>query len=224
LLRDGYVAYEEFNDKTNSIGKVFFTRLQVLMRNVRNMELEADDSLYLQASARMLDTAAVRLRFNESYTDSLSAFLMTVRMSPVDLPAFNPILVPLASAKVVSGHLDTLSLRAIGREYLALGKMNLFYRKLKVEFLNKENLERRTVLTKMMTGVANLLVRGSNVKHTGRVFAVRTRERSVFNYWIRIVLGGAVTNAGLKSNEKQDKKYRRAARKINVPDIPEVEL
>jgi hypothetical protein len=38
------------------------------------------------------------------------------------------------------------------------------------------------------------------------------------------VLGGSLTNAGIRSNSKQERKYKKALKKDNVPEIPEVEL
>lgn len=223
-LYNGTVAYEEFNDKTNSIGKVYFTKMQVRLRNIDNHQHALTDSLRLGATARFLDTAYVGLRFHESYTDSLAGFLLQIRIGRFSLPAVNPVLRPLANAIIDNGYLDTLELKAIGREYLAHGKMRMLYRNLKVELLNKEDQEKKTLLTKLESWAANLFVRSNNVKKTGTVFTQRVRERSVFNYWIKILLSGAMTNTGIKKNSKLEKKYKKQLKKINVPEIPEVEL
>jgi hypothetical protein len=115
-------------------------------------------------------------------------------------------------------------LKAIGREYIAHGKMKMLYKDLKVEFLNKNDQGKKTFVTKVISIVANLLVKRNNLKTSGSVFAERNRERSFINYWIKIVLGGSLTNAGIRSNSKQEKKYRKALKKVNVPEIPNVEL
>jgi hypothetical protein len=223
-LYNGTVTYEEFNEKTNSIGKVFFTQMQVRLRNIDNHEHGSTDSLKLGATARFLDTANVSLRFHESYTDSLAGFLLQIRIGRFSLPAVNPVLRPLANATIEKGYLDTLQLKVIGREYLAHGKMRMLYRDLKVELLNKEDQEKKTLLTKLESWAANLFVQSNNIKKTGTVFTQRVRERSVFNYWIKIVLSGAMTNTGIKKNTKQEKKYKKSVKKINVPEIPEVEF
>jgi Domain of Unknown Function (DUF748) len=223
-LYNGTVAYEEYNEKTNSIGKVFFTKMQVRLRNIDNHEHALTDSLKLGASARFLDTAYVGLRFHESYTDSLAGFLLQIRIGRFSLPAVNPVLRPLANARIDEGYLDTLELKVIGREYLAHGKMRMLYRDLQVELLNKEDQQKKTLLTKLESWAANLFVKRNNFSQTGTVFTQRVRERSVFNYWIKILLSGAMTNAGIKKNSKQEKKYKKSVKKIKVPEIPEVEL
>jgi hypothetical protein len=223
-LYDGHLVYEEFNDKTNSIGKVEFTHIQARIRNIKSYGYGSTDSLYLGVTTRFLDQAYLGLRFHESYTDTLSAFLMQVRLGSFDLTKLNPVIGPLASAKVDKGYLDTLELKAIGREYIAYGKMQMLYRDLNIVFLNKSDQDKKTVMTRFTTWVANLVVKGDNTKRTGTVYTQRVRDRSVFNYWIKIVLSGALTNAGIKSNTKQEKKYKRSVKKLNVPEIPEVDL
>jgi hypothetical protein len=222
-LNNASVVYEEFNDKTNSLGKVNITHIQALIRNAKNYDLGPTDSLYLMAYARLLDTVNTRVHFDESYLDTLSAFYFSVRVGKISLPLLNQFVVPMANAKIISGELDTLQIRAVGREYLAHGKMNMYYRDLKVQFLNKADQSKTTVITKFITWVANGLVRDSN-KKTGMVFAERLRERAVFNYWIKIILGGTLTNAGIRSNTKSEKKYKKSLKKANVPEIPEVQL
>lgn len=221
---DGDLTYEEFNDKTNSLGTINFTHLNARLRNVKNYGITPTDSLMLSATTMFLDKAALSLRFRESYSDSLNGFLYQVNMGAMDLKELNPVIVPLASAKVTSGYLDTLQLKAVGREYIAHGKMKMLYRDLKVEFLNKKDQEKKTIVTRFITWVANGIIKGKNTSKTGTVYTARIRERSVFNYWIKIVLSGALTNAGIKSNSKQDKKYKKSVRKLHVPEIPEVDL
>jgi len=223
-IYNGNLAYEEFNEKTNSIGTVFFTKMQARLRNITNHDHSKTDSLKLGATARFLDTAYVGLRYHESYTDSLSGFLLQIRIGAFGLPALNPVLKPLASAKIDNGYLDTIELKVIGREYLAHGKMKMLYRDLKLEMLNKEDQEKKTLATKAISWIANLVVRRDNIKKTGTVFTERVRERSVFNYWIKILLSGALTNSGIKKNSKQEKKYKKSVRKAHVPEIPDVDL
>lgn len=221
---DGDLTYEEFNDKTNSLGTINFTHLNARLRNIKNYGITPTDSLLLSANTMFLGKASLSVRFRESYADSLAGFLYQVNMGAMDLKELNAVIIPLASAKVTSGYLDTLQLKAVGREYIAHGKMKMLYRDLKVEFLNKKDQEKKTIVTRFITWVANGIIRGKNTNKTGSVYTARIRERSVFNYWIKIVLSGALTNAGIKSNSKQDKKYKKSVKKLHVPEIPEVDL
>jgi hypothetical protein len=223
-LRNALIQYEEFNDKTLKTGLVLFTETEAELTNIMNHDFGSNDSLKLRAITRFLDTAVVRMGFWESYTDTLSGFLWLVRISPFSLPALNTILDPLASANVSAGYLDTLNLRVIGREYVAHGKMKMYYRDLKVKILDKSNPARKTLVTRMANFAASLMVNKKNIKKTGSVYTERVRERSIFNYWIKIMLSGAMTNAGIRKNSKMEKKYKKKVKKLKVPEIPEVEL
>jgi hypothetical protein len=102
--------------------------------------------------------------------------------------------------------------------------MNLYYSDLKVNILDKTNQQRKTVGTRLVNFVANLLIDKKNAKKTGSVFAERVREKGFLNYWIKIVLSGALTNTGIRKNTKAEKKYKKALRKEKVPEIPDVDL
>jgi hypothetical protein len=39
-----------------------------------------------------------------------------------------------------------------------------------------------------------------------------------------MVISGAMSSTGVKSNKKQERKYYKTIEKLNVPEIPEVEL
>ena len=222
--REGTILYEELNDVTGRKGSVPLTATEMLLTNIRNEGATETDSLGLTGRTRLLDKADIRLGFKESYTDTLNAFLLNVRVGRFDLTELNSILEPMASARIRSGHLDTLRLRAIGREHLAWGKMQMYYSDLKVQFLDKSDNERKTLLTRLSNFLANTALRQGNRKKTGTVYAERNRERSVFNYWIRIVLSGALTNAGIRGNDRQERRFHREARRLDVPDIPDLDL
>jgi hypothetical protein len=224
-LRDALVQYSEFNDKTSSMAEISLHHIDALLTGIRNRDIAPTDSLRLVAYGRFLDTTAFRFQFRESYTDSLHGFLMSLRVSPVSLTALNSFLPQIASARISSGFMDTLRLLAIGREYLAHGQMQLYYHDLKIQYLDKGDELHKTFITKLVTFFANnLILRKNNKNRNGTIFFERIRERSVVNYWIKILLSGALTSAGVKENKKQDRKYAKKLKKLNVPEIPDVDF
>ncbi len=120
-INDLTAQYSELSAKTHQTGVVRFTHIDAELYPVRNVELNDTDSLRLRATARFMDKIPVKLHMDESYTDSLKGFLLDVHMSPTHLPMLNSILEPLASIKVRRGDLDTMILRAVGRDYISLG-------------------------------------------------------------------------------------------------------
>jgi hypothetical protein len=223
-LVDGKVFYEEFNDKTEMIAKINLSELQTLIRNIDNYNTSSTDSLYILSSSRLLDTANVSIRFHESYADSIGSFLYRVRIGQFGLPALNSVILPTANMKINRGWLDTLELRVMGNDYLAHGKMRMYYKDFKIQFLSNKELEKRTVFTKALSWVANTFLRTNNVEKTGTVFTERTREKSFVNYWVKILLSGAMTNTRIRKNSIQEKRYQKALKRIQVPELPEVDL
>jgi hypothetical protein len=216
----GYVSYTETSEKTNKTGTISFNKLNAWIHPLKNFDLQPTDSLRLRAEAFMLDSMQVSLRIRESYTDSLGGFWMTVGIRPAEIPILNPVLEPLASVQVGSGTLDHLEMRAVGREYISFGEMKFYYHDLKIKILKNGELEKKTFLTSMATFVANkFVIRTNNTEHEGRVFFVRNRERSIFNYWLKMTLSGVASSAGAKSNRKMLKKYKGEINKRQLPPI-----
>ncbi|MEY3541962.1 MAG: hypothetical protein RLZZ204_774, partial [Bacteroidota bacterium] len=223
-LVDGNIVYEEFNDKTEMIATINLSEFQSLIHNVKNYNITQTDSLYIVSTARIQDTAQVSIRFHESYADSIGSFLYRVRFKQFGLPALNSMLLPTANMKIDRGWLDTLELRVMGNDYLAHGKMRMYYKDFKIQFLSNKELEKRTIFTKALSWMANTFLRTNNVEKTGTVFTERTREKSFANYWVKILLSGAMTNTRIRKNSKQEKRYQKALKRIQVPELPEVDL
>lgn len=209
------VAYTETGEKTKLPGTITVTRMNATLLNARNFNIGPTDSLTVQATGYVMDSMWIRLKVKESYTDSLGGFLMTLQMKPADLRVLNPALVPLALAKIESGFLDTLSMRAVGREYLSLGEMKMLYHDLKVRILKNGDTSRKSFIT----GLANLLIKNKNESRTGNVFFIRQRDRSAINYLIKIAMSGVASSVGVKGNKKMMRKYRKELEERKLPPI-----
>lgn len=219
-LSNGRVQYEELSEKTNKSGIIPITQLNAMLAHVKSFGIGDNDSLKLQAQAKLFDSIDVSLRLHESYTDSLAAFLMTTRIGPANLLLLNSAVEPLASVRIRSGRLDTLTMRAIGREYLSYGEMTMKYQRLNVEFLQKGDEEKKTFVTKAITFIANaFVIKSRNRGKSGIVYFERLRDRSIFNYMIKMLLSGAGSSIGAKSNKKYLKHYKRELRRQQLPDI-----
>jgi hypothetical protein len=209
------VDYTETGEKTKKPATIPITRMTVQVQNARNFNTGPTDSLTLQATGYVMDSLWVRMKIKEAYWDSLGGFLMTVHMKSADLRILNPVLMPLAMLKIQSGYLDTLSMRAVGREYLALGEMKMLYHDLKVRVLKNGDSSSRSFLT----GLANLVIKNNNSSRTGNVFFIRKRDRSAINYLVKIAMSGISSSLGVKGNGKMIRKYKKELAERKLPPI-----
>ena len=219
-LNNAAIAYSELSNKTHDTAIVYFTRLNASLGPAKNFDLEPNDSLRLNAYAYLLDTVFLKLDVHQSYSDTLSGFTMVLQAAPFEMSLLNPVLMPLASAKINSGKIDTLSLHAIGKEYYSLGKMKIVYDNLNLQILKNGQSENPSLKTKLTSFIANtFLIRDYNRNRHGVTYFERLRDRSIFNYLVKITVSGFTTSVGAKSNKKTLKKYQHQATKNNIPLI-----
>jgi hypothetical protein len=160
---------------------------------------------------------------SETYNDSLASFPITLKAKPFDLRILNPFLLPVMSVKVKSGFADSAQLKAIGREYLSLGEMRFFYHDLKVEFLKDGDEQKKTLLTSLLSFAANsFVIRNKNTKRIGTVYYERSRNRSFFNYLIRMIASGAASSVGAKRNKKYNRLYKKMIEELHLPEIEDL--
>lgn len=215
-ISNANIGYAELNEKTGAEGTITVNRLQASITNLRNFDIHDQDSLLIRATAYLQDTILTRLQVKESYTDTLGGFLMTAQMGKADLTVLNPVLVPLAGAELRSGILDTMTLRVIGREYLAFGNMNMQYHDLKVRITRPG---KSRFLSSIITFAANTLIKNENKHRSGTVFFQRLRDRSAINYLVKITLSGVTSSVGVKRNKKIIRQYRKEIRSRRLPPI-----
>ncbi|MEO5947827.1 MAG: hypothetical protein ABIP79_13495 [Chitinophagaceae bacterium] len=202
-IENGNIEYTETSAKTDSIGVIPITRVNIRLKNIKNYNFLATDSLQIDATGFLLDTALLQLNIRESYNDPNGGFLLTFQLSPMDLTLFNTILIPLSSAKLKSGRMDSLSVVVQGREAMAFGEMKLFYQDLKIQFLKNGKPQ------KFKSFLANTFIKKNNTSRIGQIFFVRLRDRSAINYYIKIIGSGAMSSLGVKNNKKQLRKYKK---------------
>jgi hypothetical protein len=222
LLKSGRIDYEEFNDRTQQYGKVGFTKLKGAVAGVKTFDPKPPDSLRFNIYSRLLDTVDLRVKYKQSYSDSLSGFNLKLIVNSVNLTSLNPMLLPFASAELKSGNLDTIRMSVIGRKYVAFGVMKMYYDDLNAVVLNKGDSSNKTLVTKSISFFANRIVHTKNKRGTGMVYAERDREKGFVNYWVKIVIGGVFTNAGVRTNKKQERKYEKGLKIHEVPPIPDI--
>ncbi len=215
-MKDAAITYSQVDKKTEKTGTIPLTHLNAILFPVRNYNLEATDSLELHASALIMGKAPMQLIAKESYEDSLAGIHILLTANAADLTILNPALIPLVSAKLKSGLLDTLTMDAKADEYTAYGEMKMNYKNLKIKIVRKGDPNAKTLLTRIGNFAANtfLLKHKNNDKRTGSVYFERLRERSFFNYLVKMTISGIASATGLKKNTKKLNQYKKRTGKM----------
>ena len=218
LLENAHVNYAELNPKTGKTGTIPVHRMELIASPVRNFNLSPTDSLHLYAEGYLMDTARVRLNLHMSYGDSLAGFLLTARIDPMNVTVLNPVLIPLSSAKIRSGNLDSLLMRVNADEYYGFGEIDMHYDNLKIQILQSADQKSRKFKMALVNMLANsFVIKNKNTKRTGIVFFVRHRERSTINYIVKMLMSGVTSSVGAKTTQKNFKPYKKQLRQRNLP-------
>lgn len=220
IILDGSLSYTERHARTRAEGTIVLNSMNGVLTNIKNRGHNEEDSLSLTLNAFLMDSAELNLRVRESYVDSLAGFLMTLRVKPTTLTFLNPVLAPLSNVIIKSGTIDSLQLRAIGQENLSLGEMNMFYRNLRIRLVKDGDPTRSSFTDKVASFLANaFVIRTNNNGKPGIVYFERLRDRSFFNYIIKMTFSGMATSIGVKNNKKYIRSYIRALKQRALPPI-----
>ncbi|HZH99701.1 MAG TPA: hypothetical protein VEX63_01055, partial [Flavisolibacter sp.] len=220
ILKDGRLSYTEKHAKSGAEGTLVLSRLRASLSNIRNYNFQEKDSLQLSLTAWLMDSAELNLRVRESYIDTLSGFLMTLRMKPTDLTFMNPVLAPLSNVVLKSGTIDSLHLRAIGNDEVAIGAMNMYYHDLRIQLVKGGDETKSSFLTNAASFLANtFFIKKNNNGRPGFVYYERDKQRSFFNYLIRSTFSGMAASVGVKKNSKYKKKYGKLIKEKGLPEI-----
>jgi hypothetical protein len=224
-LSEGLVTYTEKSAKTRTEGTVLLTHVDGKISRIKNRNIGLDDSLVFSIDAYLMDSALIKLRVKESYTDPFSGFLMTLRMTPTSLTFLNPVIAPLSNVKIVSGTIDSFALRAIGKEDMALGEVAMYYHDLRIKVYKNAELNQSSFGTNLITFLANtFVIRKNNNGRPGIVYFERLRDRSFFNYIVKMTFSGMAASIGVKKNKKYIKQYEKQLELKKLPPITELDF
>ncbi|MCF3111617.1 hypothetical protein LL912_22715 [Niabella sp. CC-SYL272] len=212
-LSRAYVEYWEINPVTNRLGIIPVSDLNAQLYPVRNYNLGPSDSLYIDARAHVIGALDTRLAVQQSYTDSLGRFRMQLQTGPLDLKKWNQALLPLVSAEVLKGQLDSLSMTGIGGENYSTGSMQMFYRGLKLRLMNRDDQTLQSFKNRLISWLANaLILRKNNRGKHSPLFFERLKDKSPINFLIKSSLEGIKSSIGVPGVKGRQRRYMRRVR------------
>jgi len=184
-IADGHIRYTETSDKTGEEGFVDLTNVAAEIR------IDTVTSfLSMHASASPYGSGSVNIVYQ---TIDSTSFKLFVKASEIDLTKFNNVIVPFLPARVTSGHLKEYDLDVTANADEAIGKATISYSKLHFQLINKETPAKKNFKTELLTFIADdLVLRNKRNRAIHEVYQVRLKDKSIFNYWVKSIVSGAV--------------------------------
>ena len=217
---DASVTVNEIVEKTNHTAVVPLKNVNALITGIGNRG-GGQDSLMLNADFSLYDIRLHHLAYREAYADSLSSFSMRFNASPIILPGLSALTMPFANIRITGGYADTLYAGWYGNSYAAAGNMHLYYNKLRIHLLGKEEGSKAGLLRRMGNAIANGIALHQKNDKAAYIYNVRDKQRSVFNFWVKSLLNGAMGSATLFQSKKHYRNYLKDREKYSLPDWEE---
>ncbi len=216
LLQDAAVTVVEISNISNLEGMIPLEKINGVITHITNHAVPGD-SLSIFADAKLFNNYIRRFNYHESYADSLSGFRLNFNTSPMILTEYSKVTTPLAAVRVKNGNSDTLFAHWVGNKYAAYGRMDFYYSDLKVQLLDKQDPNKKSLILALENSLANTLLLNKNNAKYSKVYFERDQEKFVFNYWIKTSLRGMLSSIGLKSSRKYYKEYLKSKGIYSLP-------
>jgi hypothetical protein len=203
IFNRSFIEYKEKNAKSDSSGKVQFYDVHAVLSNVTNMSeyIGRDDKMRLNFQSRFLNRAAMRAELVMLLKDPNGRFTLDARMAGMNAAYLNPMIQPMALAKIDKGNIHGLSYHLDADDLRGSGKLTLLYSDLKMVLLKKDT-DRNKYKSKFLpTLAARLLIKDSNpargATRTSRIDYKRDKYRSIFNLMWKSMFAAVKETAGM---------------------------
>lgn len=217
-LNNGKVLVDILSAFTGKRASIPVDSLNATLTGLRNFDND-NDSFCIAGSLRLYNTLAHRIVYKEAHNDSLYGFSMRLNASPMMLPELTDITLPFSNVLVESGYADTLYAQWKGNKYAAVGKMNFYYDGLKVKIVKSTDTTRSGLFRRLASLFTNDVLIHRKNQQPSYIFYVRDTRKSVFNYWVKSLLSGALSSSVIFQEKKLRKKYNRHKDAMRLPEM-----
>jgi hypothetical protein len=204
ILTHAFLEYKEKNAKSDSSGKLQFFDVHAVFSNVTNIgaPIKENNKMLLDFSSRFLNKAGFHAKMVMLLQDPQGKFTLDAKLDKMDPVDLNPMLQPMALAKIDRGQIQGLSYHLDADKMHGIGKLTFLYSDLKVTLLKKDEAQNKYKTKLFSTFAAGLLVKKSNPDkgetRISRVDFPRDRHRSIFHMMWKSMFTAVKETAGMK--------------------------
>lgn len=213
-LKNSTLVYEEDTPESAGPGKLTFSNFNMNVKNLNSAKTKGKSTkVDIRINCSFMNLAPLSVNWNFDVADQNDAFSISGKTSNLPASGINPFIRPYLHVTATSGTIQEMLFNFKGNPAGLRGTFNLKHKELKIAVLNKNNQEKKGVLTV----VANLFIRSDSGKFP-EVVAVENVERdptkSFFNlFWKGIEQGLKKTLIG-KNVDKTEKTVKKAVSSV----------
>jgi hypothetical protein len=203
-LKNSVLVYEEDTPESAGPGKLTFSSFNMNVKNLNSAKTKGRSTkVDININCSFMNLAPLSVNWGFDVADHTDAFSISGKTTNLPAGGINPFIRPYLHVTATSGTIQQMLFNFKGNPAGIHGTFNLKHKDLKIAVLNKDNHEKKGVLT----AVANLFIRSDSEKFPEAV-AVENVERdptkSFFNlFWKGIEQGLKKTLIGVNIDKTE---------------------
>lgn len=201
-VENAKVAYTELPAKHDPLLQVEIDNINALLKNVKNDGFERIDSLGIWATGKLGKAIPLQLEMHQAYIDTAAGFRMNVRVPAFDVSAINELQRPFTKIQLTQGNIGPIALHAKGNNLHATGDLQMQTKNIRIQAYREKNAPKTPLFTRFKYFIANNFILKKEKTRTGTFTLERVQSRSVFNYWVKMMLAGIKSAAGMNKKKK----------------------
>lgn len=213
-LKNSVLVYEEDTPESAGPGKLTFSSFNMSVKNLNSAKAKGKPTrVDIKIDCSFMNLSPLSVNWNFDVADQNDRFSISGKTSNLPANGINPFIRPYLHVTATSGTIQEMLFNFKGNPAGLNGTFNLRHKELKIAVLNKDNHEKKGVLT----AVANLFIRSDSGRFPETV-SVENVERdptkSFFNlFWKGIEQGLKKTLIG-KNIDKTEKTVKDAVSSV----------
>ncbi|MGZ3872150.1 MAG: hypothetical protein ACXVJD_04495 [Mucilaginibacter sp.] len=219
-IKNGNINYSETDATSKATGEIIFKHTNGYILNVTNDDDQKKINPYMSAfiNTRFMDAGPLQVNFKFNLKAKDGAFNYSGVLGKFDGRKLDKLVKPLALVHVESADIDKLAFNVNANNYGGKGKLDFYYRNLKIQLLKK--VEGKAELQKqgLISLIANNLILESNnpdkkgVFRPGPINLKREPTVSFFSFLYKGLLDGLKPSVGF--DKKTENKVNTAIVKV----------
>ncbi len=198
-LINGNVHYVELPGNNKPGLDLNIGHLNASVFNIKNASDNLHDSLNISGTGKINDVVDAQIFMNQSYMDTAGGFRFAVHVFPFEATTINPLQQDLTKVRFTKGHIDSINVHANADNKSANGNVEIHTKGLAIAAYHENESIKTPLLTRIKYFIANTFILKKEKTRTAEFSVNRIEEKSVFNYWIKIMLAAMKSVAGIKS-------------------------